>query len=165
MSVIGKTLDGIQSTLLTGLVGTTLTGTGSPSITVTLTAGDDERDPAIGPPECADGGVSVWYAGGSTTGSNAPNSSGGLVQRFWEHTYRVRVTVNVAGFSGDRINANIPSLVRQLINAIEAILEPQSGVNFNVMREAIREPTRHPQFSDYYLIETAVSVREAWARS
>lgn len=165
MSVTGKTLDGIHSTLLAGLVGTVLTGTGSPSITVTLNQGDDERDPAVGSAECADGGVSVWYAGGSTTGANAPNTTGGSVQRFWEHTYRVRVTINVGGFSGDRINANMPSLVRQLVNQIEATLEPTTGTNFNVMRETIREPQRHPQFPDYYLIETSVSVREAWARS
>lgn len=165
MSITGRTIDGIAAVILTGLEGHVITGTGTPSITLTLAQGDDERDPVIGDAECANGGVAVWYAGGSTTGMNAPNTTGGRVQRFWEHNYRVRVSFSVEGFPGDTINDNVASLVRQIVNQVEATLEPQSGGNYNVMRLSLREPQRHGTVTGYYVIELTVTLREAWERS
>lgn len=163
MSADGWTVDGLQSALLACLVGQTLTGTYITS--VTLTESDDDQDPALAPVDCADGGVVVRYMDGSSTGTSLPSTSGGTAQRVWSHPFQVRVGINVDGVEGQRLRVDMLAFARQIINAIEAGVEPSSGTNYNIERITLARPKRHPSAQGFYLIEVGVTFRELWART
>lgn len=163
MSADGWTVDGLQSALLASLVGQTLTGTYITSLT--LTESDDDQDPANAADGCADGGVAVRYMDGSSTGTSMPNATGGTAQRVWSHPFQIRVGVNVDGVEGQKLRVDMLAFARQIINAIEAGMEPSGGTNYNIERITLSRPKRHPSAQGLYLIEIGVIIREPWART
>ena len=164
MSVTGRTPQALQVALRASVVGQTLTA-GTDLAALALTAADDDQDPTRGPRECADGGVAVRYLGGATTGGAAPQTTGGLVQRMWRHRFRVRVTYALAGVTGDRIAVNLLAWGHQLVNLIEAGLEPSSGTNYTVTALELYEPVRHATNLDFFVQDLDVTLVEPWARS
>lgn len=166
MAVTSRTLDTIRSTLLTGLIGVTLTGAGSPSMAVTLTQSDDARQVTVGTRPCVDGGVSVWRLRSSTTGTTVkPSAVGGAIQRLTRSVFLVTVGLSIEGVEGGVVAANLTSLEMQLVNAVEAALEPASGAYTNVENWALRETVRDAQLNDFLTMSVEVTVIHPWIRS
>ena len=164
MSVGGRTLDEIRVVIL-GIVGTALTGTGSPDISVTLTQADDARRVMTGTRACVDGGVSVWRLNSRTTGATIKPNSGSGVQRMTRTVFLVSVALSIELTEGSVVAANLTSLEMQFWNAVEAALEPETGAYTTIEGITLRETVRDTQASDYLIMSLEVTVIHPWMRS
>lgn len=162
MSVSSRALETIRAALLASLVGNTLTTT---YFSVTLTESENEDTPTGGLGNCPDGGVVVRSGGGRTVRAYTPQSSGGVVQRVYNHTFQIRVSINVSGAPGNRIAGDLMSLVRQIVNLIDAGMEPSSGERYAVVSNDYGAPVRSTRDPDFYELPFTVVVEEPWARS
>jgi len=168
MSVDARTIDAIRTTILGSLVGQTLTGTGSPVMTVVLVAADDYWDPGVGPYSCTDGGVVVNYIVGtpSSTKHNFTTSSQGAIQRVWNHRYQIQVTADISACPSAALTVNLLSMLRQIVNLVEAAMEPlpSASVSYNMAWSPMRGPKRHPTNDGLCLFDLELTVTEGWAR-
>lgn len=167
MSVTGYTIDALADVILAGLVGATITAPAASGFgDLVLSQAEDDKDPTIGAYPMADGGVVVEHIDGRTSGRNAvPQSTGGCIQKFWRQNYAVRISYDVAGVTGQRLSAYCTALKRQVVNLIEATLQPASGVNWNVEDIAIQRVQRHPSRSGFYMQEFTVGLLVPWGRT
>lgn len=166
MSHAGRNTSDLQTALYAGLVGQTISGMATIA-SFTITAADDEDDPAAGGSvACADGGVTVTLPGGSTTSNmHNPESSGSAVQWRWEHTVLTRLAVDVAGCRVPVLHADLYIILDQLINLVSATFQPTSGTNYNLVRMTYNQPRRHQTATSFYLFQVTSYIKEGWART
>lgn len=164
MAVTGRTIEDIRQTLVDGFVGQTITGAGAKPLTRTLKAGDDPYDVMAAPRGCVDGGVIVDTPRTVSTGRTMPGfATGGRVQHECRTTFDIEVGLNVEGCTGNTLSANLTAWIRQLINLIEAALEPQSGQNENLSSRSCTHG-RSPNNTGFVIFRLTCEVTHWWQR-
>lgn len=161
MALSGTRAATLRATVLAALSGQSLTGL--TYLTVTLTPSSDPLDvlTPTGALECQDGALVVLVRS-QTTQAATPQTTGGRVQRWWQHTLTVRWAVAVLGLDGHKVSDDLQRVTDAVIDLVEAALEPQSGANLNVVSGAFGPPTRR---GDFLIYEVTYACREPWARA
>lgn len=161
----GRTPEAIQAAILDSLVGNTLTGA---FLNCPLIRAKVDQNTASTFLEVVNGSVVVTrQAGRSLPTACAPQTAGGRLQRRWLHSYRARVTYSNRVAAGQDLAADEASFAHQIVDLIEASLEPQSGVQYDIPEDGIQAPgvTIHPRDPGFNVQDVLVTVRAWWARS
>jgi len=160
----GETIEGIQAAIAASLVGNTLTGTKLACVLATAIVDQNTSSTFY---EVVNGSVVVTYEGGNPTSSgNVPQTSGGRIQRRWVHQFRARVTYSNRVASGQELATDAASFARQIVNLIEAGLEPQSGAIFVIPTDGISLPKvqTHSKDPGFNVQDVLITVWAFWAR-
>ena len=157
----GRRTSAIRLAVQTALDGQALTGLSH--LTVTLAKADDPLTPLTpgATIECVDGAFTALVR--SVTGAaSVAQSSGGTTQRIWQHTVTVRWAVSVQGCDGAKLDTDLYGPIDAVIDLLDALFEPATGVNYNVSQSSFVPPVRQ---GDFLLYEVTYVLREPWARS
>lgn len=162
MSIESHTLSDVRAAIYGALVGNQLSGlNGSP---VTLHAPESARSGPRSMRDCVDGGVRVWRLRSTTTATSTPRTATTHRQRWVRSTWRVTVTVHDGVSEAATIGEDMPVMESEVIDLIEAGVEPLSGTRYNVEGWTMPETTQPPGAPDYYEITVDVTIIHPWER-
>ena len=160
----GRTLDVILSDYRGTMIGETLAGGGSDPIEVDLTPGADVRRLISGLMNCIDGGVTAWRIRSNSMPQTTRSAAGGNVQRLYRSAYACEVAIFVEDVDPSILAENVPAWERQLVNLIEAGLEPDTGARYNVQSMTLHETTYHPKAGSFIVLRVDTMIQHHWER-
>lgn len=161
MSVTGRTIDTIYADVVAALSGQTITS-GSESLTLNPSATPWMLWTSGANVNCLDGSFIVTMNGSG--GAGVPLSTGSFSQIRFDHSITVTVAlhdcVNPSGWG-----TIVIAYIRQIMNLINAALEPTSSDIYAVRSRAFQSPRRAPSgFDGWTEVQVNYTIQEFWER-
>lgn len=160
----GRSPGDIQDAIIASLVGNNLVGT---YLNCSLAKAIVDQDTASTFFEVVNGSVVVTYEGGrALSAARTPQATGGRIQRMYAHQYRARVTYSNRVAAGQGLASDVASFAQQIVDLIEAGLEPQSGEQYDIPADGIQigRVFTHTKDPGFNVQDVFVTVRAFWAR-